>query len=240
MLTASRRPSPPPLSLSLPCCYTAAAGAYSSTYHPDWSILAARIAVSDLHKQTDASFSRNCAKLHGHIHPKTGAPAPLIADDVNDIVQVREAQGRVAAVVTEVQWPPTHRTVISPVTHRLRARTPPHPTPRPQANSAKFDAAINYTRDFDFDYFGFKTLERSYLLRDKHGVAERPQHMFMRVSVSRQRERGETEGGGGGGRERAAPPACGAATVADAASATLSTRPPTRLSPADRHPQAGH
>lgn len=60
--------------------------------------------MSDLHKQTMASFSKNCAKLHGHTHPKTGLPAPLIADDVNDIIQ---------------------------------------------ANADKFDAAIDYSRDFE-------------------------------------------------------------------------------------------
>jgi hypothetical protein len=48
----------------------APAGAYSSTYHPDWSTLAARIAVSDLHKMTDTVFSRNCTKLAEHRHPK--------------------------------------------------------------------------------------------------------------------------------------------------------------------------
>ena len=65
----------------------AAAGAYSSTYHPDWSILAARIAVSDLHKCTEKSFAKNCAALFAHVHPKTGSPAPLIADDVNAVIQ---------------------------------------------------------------------------------------------------------------------------------------------------------
>lgn len=50
--------------------------AYSSTYHPDWSTLAARISVSDLHKQTEASFSKNAAKLHAHIHPKVSEPFP--------------------------------------------------------------------------------------------------------------------------------------------------------------------
>jgi hypothetical protein len=63
-----------------------AAGAYSSTYHPDWSVLAARIAVSDLHKMTDGSFAANAKKLHEHVHPKTGAPAPLIADDVAEVI----------------------------------------------------------------------------------------------------------------------------------------------------------
>jgi ribonucleoside-diphosphate reductase alpha chain len=113
-------------------------GAYSSTYHPDWSILAARIAVSDLHKSTDPSFSKNMQKMRDHVHPKTGAPAPLIAADVNEFVQ---------------------------------------------ANAATLDAALDYKRDYDFDFFGFKTLERAYLLRMNDMPVERPQQMFMRVAV---------------------------------------------------------
>lgn len=62
------------------------AGAYSSTYHPDWSILAARIVVSDLHKQTESSFSKLADKLHGYKHPITGANASLIAEDVAEII----------------------------------------------------------------------------------------------------------------------------------------------------------
>lgn len=62
------------------------AGAYSSTYHPDWSILAARIVVSDLHKQTESSFSKLAASLHGYKHPVTGTNAALIADDVAEII----------------------------------------------------------------------------------------------------------------------------------------------------------
>ena len=81
--------------------------------------------------------------LRDHIHPKTGAPAPLIAEDVNALIQ---------------------------------------------ANAAAYDAAINYSRDYDFDFFGFKTLERSYLLRIKDEPAERPQQMFMRVSIGIHKE----------------------------------------------------
>ena len=124
-------PRPPPLSRS-------PSGAYSSTYHPDWSTLAARIVVSDLHKQTEPSFSANARTLFRHVHPKTGAPAALIADDVAEIIE---------------------------------------------KNAARLDAAMRYERDFDFDFFGFKTLERSYLLRINNEVAERPQQMFMRVAV---------------------------------------------------------
>jgi len=52
-----------------------------------------------------------------------------------------------------------------------------------QENSAFLDSHIIYTRDFNYDYFGFKTLERSYLLKINGKIVERPQHMLMRVSV---------------------------------------------------------
>ena len=52
-----------------------------------------------------------------------------------------------------------------------------------EANSEELDSAIIYDRDFSYDYFGFKTLERSYLLKLDGEVAERPQQMLMRVSV---------------------------------------------------------
>jgi len=112
--------------------------AYMSTQHSDYSVLAARISVSNLHKSTLKSFSATMKRLHGHVHPRTGEPAQLIADDVAEIVT---------------------------------------------RNAARLDAAIVYDRDFEYDYFGFKTLERSYLLKIHERPAERPQHMLMRVAV---------------------------------------------------------
>ena len=50
-------------------------------------------------------------------------------------------------------------------------------------NAKRFDDEIIYDRDFDYDYFGFKTLERSYLLRLNDVIVERPQHMLMRVAI---------------------------------------------------------
>ena len=50
-------------------------------------------------------------------------------------------------------------------------------------NRDQIDSAIIYDRDYNFDYFGFKTLERSYLLRMNKQVVERPQHMLMRAAV---------------------------------------------------------
>ncbi|KAG2598920.1 hypothetical protein PVAP13_5KG386421 [Panicum virgatum] len=55
-------------------------------------------------------------------------------------------------------------------------------------NAARLDSEIIYDRDFDYDYFGFKTLERSYLLKLGGKVVERPQHMLMRVSVGIHKE----------------------------------------------------
>jgi ribonucleoside-diphosphate reductase alpha chain len=106
--------------------------------HPDYAILAARIAVSNLHKNTDKSFSRTMEKLYSYIDPKTGQKAGLISDET--IAVVRQ-YGEV------------------------------------------LDSAIIYDRDYNFDFFGFKTLERSYLLRTHGQVVERPQHMLMRAAI---------------------------------------------------------
>ena len=111
--------------------------------HPDYAILAARIAVSNLHKNTKKSFSETVADLYNYIDPKTNTKAPLIADDVYEIVQ---------------------------------------------KNADQLDSAIIYNRDYDYDYFGFKTLERAYLLKLYNKVAERPQHMIMRVAVGIHKE----------------------------------------------------
>lgn len=109
-----------------------------TTRHPDYAILASRIAVSNLHKNTLKSFSDTMRLLHGYHDAKTGKAASMIADDVMEIIN---------------------------------------------ANADLLDSTIIYDRDFSFDYFGFKTLERSYLLKVNGRIAERPQHLFMRVAV---------------------------------------------------------
>jgi ribonucleoside-diphosphate reductase alpha chain len=112
--------------------------ATNATAHPDYALLASRIAVSNLHKNTKKSFSQTIHDLYTYVDPKTGQSAGLIADDVYKVVQ---------------------------------------------DNAPLLDSTIIYDRDFSFDYFGFKTLERSYLLKLHGKVAERPQHLFMRVAV---------------------------------------------------------
>ena len=114
-----------------------------TTNHPDYALLDSRIAVSNLHKSTNKSFSKTMANLYNFVDQKTGFHAPLIADDVHEIIQ---------------------------------------------KNAQLLDSTIIYDRDFGYDYFGFKTLERSYLLRINGKVAERPQHMLMRVSVGIHKE----------------------------------------------------
>lgn len=114
-----------------------------ATQHPDCSILAARISVSNLHKMTNKSFSETVDVLRKYNHPKTGEPAPLISTEVYDVVM---------------------------------------------KNKDRLDQSLHHDRDFEFDYFGFKTLERAYLLRVHGVVIERPQHMFMRVSVGIHRD----------------------------------------------------
>ena len=106
--------------------------------HPDYAILAARISVSNLHKNTKKSFSEVMSDLYFYINPRTGKKAPLLSDEVYQVIQ---------------------------------------------DNAEMLDSAIIYNRDFNYDYFGFKTLERSYLLKLNDQIAERPQHMLMRVSL---------------------------------------------------------
>jgi len=112
--------------------------AYLTTDHPDYSTLAARIAVSNLHKQTEKVFSTVMHNLYTCVDTASDRPAPLLADDVYEIIM---------------------------------------------QNKEELDSAIIYDRDYSYDYFGFKTLERSYLLKINGTIAERPQHMLMRVSV---------------------------------------------------------
>ena len=106
--------------------------------HPDYAILAARIAVSNLHKITSKSFSNTVKRLYTYTDPKTGENASLISKETYEVVK---------------------------------------------KNAALLDSSIIYDRDFGYDYFGFKTLERSYLLKLDGKVVERPQHMLMRVAV---------------------------------------------------------
>lgn len=112
--------------------------AYMTTVHPDYATLAARIAISNLQKQTTKKWSDVVDQLYQYINPKTGLHSPMISKEVWELSQ-------------------KHADVL--------------------------DNAIHYDRDFSYNYFGFKTLERSYLLRLNGKVAERPQHMIMRVSV---------------------------------------------------------
>ena len=109
-----------------------------TTKHPDYATLAARIAISNLHKITSKSFFNTMKRLYTYIDPKTGENASLIAKDVFEVIK---------------------------------------------NNAELLDSTIIYDRDFNYDYFGFKTLERSYLLKTEGRVIERPQHMLMRVAV---------------------------------------------------------
>lgn len=106
--------------------------------HPDYALLASRIAVSNLHKETKKTFSETMEDLYTYIDPKTGESAALLADDVYQIIL---------------------------------------------DNKDLLDSSIIYDRDFRYDYFGFKTLTRSYLLKINGKIAERPQQMLMRVSL---------------------------------------------------------
>ena len=109
-----------------------------TTTHPDYAKLAARISVSNLHKNTKKSFSEVMDDLYNYVNPRTAKKAPLLSDEVYKVIN---------------------------------------------DNRDLLDSTIIYNRDFGYDYFGFKTLERSYLLKLDGEIAERPQHMLMRVSL---------------------------------------------------------
>ncbi|RDB14667.1 Ribonucleoside-diphosphate reductase large chain [Hypsizygus marmoreus] len=112
--------------------------AYLTTKHPDYAVLAARIAISNLHKETKKNFSQVIKDLYNYVNPKNGRAAGMISKETYDVVC---------------------------------------------EHAETLDSAIIYNRDFHYNFFGFKTLERSYLLRINGRVAERPQHMIMRVAV---------------------------------------------------------
>jgi len=109
-----------------------------ATKHPDYSILAARLAITNLHKETKKSFSETVTDLYKYIDPKTGKHSPIVSEDFYNIVK---------------------------------------------KNADDIDSAIVHSRDHNFDYFGFKTLEKSYLLKLDGKVAERPQYMYMRTAI---------------------------------------------------------
>ena len=109
-----------------------------TTKHPDYSVLAARLAITALHKETKKSFSDTVYDLYNYINPKTGKHSPIVSESFLDVVK---------------------------------------------KNADDLDSAIVHSRDHNFDYFGFKTLEKSYLLKINGEVAERPQYMYMRTAI---------------------------------------------------------
>ncbi|MFT6479662.1 MAG: ribonucleoside-diphosphate reductase alpha chain [Spirosomataceae bacterium] len=109
-----------------------------TTKHPDYATLAARIAISNLHKNTLKSFSGTMKMLYKYVDPKTGQNASLIGESTWQVIK---------------------------------------------KNAALLDSTIIYDRDYGYDYFGYKTLEKSYLLKLDGRIVERPQHMLMRVAV---------------------------------------------------------
>ena len=109
-----------------------------TTKHPDYSVLAARLAITALHKETKKSFSETVKDLYNYINPKTGKHSPIVSEIFFKIVK---------------------------------------------KYADELDSAIVHSRDHNFDYFGYKTLEKSYLLKINGEVAERPQYMYMRTAL---------------------------------------------------------
>ena len=118
--------------------FAAEIAAHMITEHNDYGLLAARIEVSNLHKETKKKFSDVIEDLYNYINPRTNKKGPLINDKVYEIIQ---------------------------------------------ENKEKIDTSIIYNRDYSYDYFGIKTLTKSYLLKINNKIVERPQHMLMRVSL---------------------------------------------------------
>ena len=109
-----------------------------TTKHPDYSTLAARLAITALHKETKKSFSETVTDLYKYVDPKTRKHSPIVSEQF-------------------------HKLVLK--------------------HADELDSAIVHSRDHNFDYFGFKTLEKSYLLKVNGKVAERPQYMYMRTAL---------------------------------------------------------
>lgn len=109
-----------------------------TTKHPDYSILAARLAITNLHKETKKSFSETVKDLHKYVNPVTKRPSPIVSKEFYEFVKL---------------------------------------------HADELDSAIIHSRDHNFDYFGYKTLEKSYLLKISGKVAERPQYMYMRTAI---------------------------------------------------------
>lgn len=112
--------------------------AYLSTVHPDYNIIAGRIAVSNLHKETKGCFSENLKEMYHYVNPITGAHSPLVSKELYDVVM---------------------------------------------EHAQLLDKVLVDKRDFNYDYFGFKTLEKSYLLKMNNKIVERPGQMLLRVSI---------------------------------------------------------
>ena len=109
-----------------------------ATKHPDYSVLAARLAITNLHKETKKSFSETVTDLYKYVDPITGKHSPIVSENFFNLVK---------------------------------------------NHADELDSAIVHSRDHNFDYFGFKTLEKSYLLKINGRVAERPQYMYMRTAL---------------------------------------------------------
>jgi len=117
---------------------TVETAASMTSKHPDYGLLAGRLAVSELHVNTSDSFSNTVEKMYYYKNPKTGENAPMISREIYDIVK---------------------------------------------KNAIDLDNSIDYSKDYSYDYFGYKTLERTYLLKIDGKSVERPQHLLMRVAL---------------------------------------------------------
>lgn len=140
--------------------FTAETLASLTTTHPDYSILAARVEIRQLHKRLNGiSFTENLEKLRN----LKGTCGTMATNDGKDSAKRRKA----------VECKRTKH-LISPNFYQVALKY-----------KDVLDKAIDHTKDYNFTYFGWKTLCKSYLIKhDNREVHETPQFLFMRVALA--------------------------------------------------------
>ena len=133
---------------------TAQQCAMMSVQHPDYGALASYIIISNAHKNIPGSFYQAMRQLY----------------------EYRDSHDNHSPIISNTLWDFLHEIIDTP-------RNGSAPGPGPYMVHQALEQMISYQRDYLIDYFGFKTLERSYLMRANGVIVERPQHMWMRVAL---------------------------------------------------------
>ena len=133
---------------------TAQQCAMMAVQHPDYGTLGSYIIISNAHKNIPGGFYQAMRQLY----------------------EYRDSNDKHVPIISKQVWDFLHEIIDTP-------RNGTMPGPGPYLIHEAIETMINYQRDYLIDYFGFKTLERSYLMRVNGVIVERPQHMWMRVAV---------------------------------------------------------